>query len=97
MPWHIFSMMNFTRTAMPSRDQITNKAFITRSIIDNGIDYKGVPSLGSVDIFENLYVKWSPEVKEICHNKIKEECLKVRKGLEDIDFKWEFDTEPFKK
>lgn len=62
-----------------------NNAFVTRSIIENGIDYSGE----NPDNFENLYVKWNSEVKIMCHRKIREECTKVRKGLQDIVFKWD--------
>jgi hypothetical protein len=36
-----------------------DKAFIAKSIILNGIDYLGE----APEKFENLYVKWNPEVK----------------------------------
>jgi len=52
-------MMNFTRLSMPSKDQMKDKVFIAKSIILNGIDYSGE----TPDNFENLYVKWSPEIK----------------------------------
>jgi hypothetical protein len=44
---------------MPSKEQIKDKIFIAKSIIVNGIDYPGE----APEKFENLYVKWSPEVK----------------------------------